>query len=211
VVRLAAGLAALALAACATGVVDATPTRLPSASSSHAGPSPSASASRSPITDAPGAEDPDPPAASWLGIVTRQVDGDTLWAEVVDGDAAGVEDGIERKLRFLRIDAPELAHFGQPGECLGDEAAAFVAGLTPVGSSVVVAYDEERTDRYDRDLVHIWTSDGTWVNGAVLRAGLAVVVTFPPNRGYDDAVRAAEDDARAARRGLWDPAACAAA
>lgn len=41
------------------------------------------------------------------------------------------------------------------------------------GSEVRVVWDAEPTDRYGRDLVHLWTTDGTWVNGILLAEGHA--------------------------------------
>lgn len=157
--------------------------------------------------EAAGAEVAPPPGA-FHGVVTHVGDGDSLRARVTAAGGTHVRPDQELELRLLRIDAPELARDGRPADCLADEAAAALARLVPVGTEVRGAYDREHRDRYDRDLVHLWTQDGRWINGEMLSAGLARVVTVAPNDGYDADVRTRETAARSARRGVWDPAVC---
>lgn len=149
-----------------------------------------------------------PPPGAFRGVVTHVGDGDSLRARVTAAGDTHVRRDQELELRLLRIDAPELARDGRPAECLADEAAAALARLVPAGTEIRGAYDREHRDRYDRDLVHLWTPDGRWVNGEMLAAGLARGVTVPPNDGYEADVRTREAAARSARRGLWDPAVC---
>lgn len=147
------------------------------------------------------------PDGAFTATVTRITDGDTLWVQVTDaGDTGAPRE--ELKLRLLRIDTPELGRGGESAECLAERAATELERLAPEGSTVRGAYDVERRDRYGRELVHLWTADGVWVNGELLARGYAQVVTYPPNTAYDDEVRALESAAREADRGLWDPTAC---
>ncbi len=148
------------------------------------------------------------PDGAWEAVVNRIVDGDTLVLDVVDPGVGGAPDVDRVRGRLLRIDTPELARDGRPAECLAEAATDHLADLVPLGTMVLAAHDVEELDQYDRDLVHLWTLDGTWVNGAMLADGFANVVTFPPNVAHDDEVRALEAAARAAGRGLWDPDAC---
>lgn len=138
------------------------------------------------------------PADASSGVVERVVDGDTLIAEV---------DGERERIRLLRIDAPEVARDGDPGECLGDAATAALTELLPPGARIDLATDVEVRDRYGRLLAHVWV-DGTWVNGTMLATGFADVLTIPPNVAHDDEVRAAAADARRGAVGLWDPSRC---
>lgn len=132
------------------------------------------------------------------GTVERVVDGDTVIVGVA---------GERERVRLLRIDTPEAARGGDPAECLADAATAALTELLPAGAEVELATDVEVRDRYGRLLAHLWVDD-TWVNGAMLEAGYADVITFPPNVAHDDEVRAAVQRARDAEAGLWDPAAC---
>jgi micrococcal nuclease len=148
------------------------------------------------------------PDGAFRAVVTSVTDGDSLRARVTDPGSTAAGAGEELELRLLRIDAPERARDGRPADCLADEATAALTVLAGPGAEVAGVHDTERRDRYDRDLVHLWTPDGRWVNGALLTAGLAQVVTFPPNTAFDTEVRDAEAEARREGRGLWDPAAC---
>lgn len=138
------------------------------------------------------------PDDAMAGTVERVVDGDTVIVEVA---------GERERVRLLRIDTPEAARDGGPAECLADAATAALAELLPAGAPVELATDVEVRDRYGRLLAHLW-ANGTWVNGAMLEAGYADVITFPPNVAHDDEVRAAVQRARDAEAGLWDPGAC---
>jgi micrococcal nuclease len=117
--------------------------------------------------------------------ITRIVDGDT-----VDCDA--------QRIRLLLIDTPER---NQPP--FGAQAAAALEQLMPVGSTVRLEYDVRRTDRYGRTLAYLYTEGGVFVNEALVRAGYAVPVVYPPNVRHVERIRAAAEQAKAARAGLW--------
>ncbi len=141
------------------------------------------------------------PADSGRAIVLSVSDGDTVHLDIRTGAPGRADDDV--RARLLRIDAPELARDGRPAECGAGEARDRLADLLPTGSEVRVAWDVEVTDQYGRDLVHLWTSDGTWVNGTLLAEGRAREVLFRPNDGYDDQVLALEATARRAGLGMW--------
>lgn len=90
-------------------------------------------------------------------------------------------------------------------QCLGLEASEHLASLIPVGTTVTLEYDEERTDGYDRTLAGVFTSDGTLINAEMARAGLARPVVFGGNDRFYPPVLAARDEAVAQRRGLFSP------
>jgi len=144
-----------------------------------------------------------PESGTWVGRVMRIADGDTFTVEVVDAGIVGPPVGQSVRVRFLRIDTPELAHDGQPEQCWADEATALLTALTPVGSLVTLAYDVDHLDRYERELAHVWNEAGQWINGELLAAGAAEVATFRPNIAHDERVRSLESAAREQRRGRW--------
>lgn len=117
--------------------------------------------------------------------ITRIVDGDT-----VDCDA--------QRIRLLLIDSPERRQTP-----LGAQATAALAQLLPVGSTVRLEFDVRRTDRYGRILAYPYADDGVFVNEALVRAGFAVPVVYPPNVRHVARIRAAAEQAKAARAGLW--------
>lgn len=117
--------------------------------------------------------------------VSRIVDGDTL-------DCEGVG-----RVRLIGMDTPE-----RDQEPFGARSAAVLARWAPVGSDVLLERDVEAADRYGRALAYVWL-DGVMLNWALVRAGYAVVYTFPPNVQYVERFQAAQDAARSEALGLW--------
>lgn len=119
--------------------------------------------------------------------VVAVIDGDTLEANLV---------GLGReKVRLLGIDAPESDEefYGEAKR----ELARFVTG-----STVTLETDIEERDRYGRLLAYVWAG-GLLVNAELLRLGVATLYLIPPNVKYMDLLKAAQDEARAAARGMW--------
>jgi micrococcal nuclease len=73
---------------------------------------------------------------------------------------------------------------------------------------VTVAWQVERRDRYGRALVDLWLPDGRFVGAVLVARGYAQPMTIPPNVAHADRLVALARRARAARRGLWNPARC---
>ncbi|TQL41942.1 nuclease-like protein [Homoserinimonas aerilata] len=122
-------------------------------------------------------------------------DGDTLFAANANGERL--------KVRLIGLDTPEV---GEHAECFGDEATARLRALLPEGSVVSVAHDAEPQDRYGRELLYLWASDGTFVNLSLVADGYGEALKVGANDQYWPQLQAAEADARAASAGLW--AAC---
>jgi endonuclease YncB( thermonuclease family) len=124
---------------------------------------------------------------------------------VVDGDTLVLESGAE--VRLVGIQAPKLplGRRGFPTWPLADEARAALAALT-LNRRLALGYGGRRIDRHGRQLAHLHDGSGTWIQGEMLRRGLARVYTFADNRARAAEMYAAERAARAARRGIWaDP------
>lgn len=119
---------------------------------------------------------------------------------VIDGDTAVIEGGV--RVRFLGIDAPEMEKDGRPAEFLAHESKAYVAGLIQ-GKIVRLEYDRLRYDHYGRLLAYLFLPEGTFVNGEIVRQGLARVYFHDPNFRYREVLQAAQQEAMAAGRGLW--------
>lgn len=132
----------------------------------------------------------DAPTAS-TGTVLSITDGDTLRLDL---------DGEELAVRLIGIDTPEVY---PEVECFGPEAEALLADLAPVGTLLRVEYDLDPRDPYDRELLYLYTADGTFVNLELVARGAAEAVLFEPNDRYWDELRAAERAAQNARLGLW--------
>jgi len=125
--------------------------------------------------------------------------------EVIDGDTVILADG--REVRLVGIQAPKLP-LGRPGVArwpLADEAKAALAALVQ-GRRVEPRYGGLERDRHGRHLAHLYRDDSLWIQGALLRRGLARVYSFVDNRALIADMLAIEREARAAGRGIWsDP------
>ncbi|MCD9623571.1 thermonuclease family protein [Rhabdothermincola salaria] len=137
----------------------------------------------------------------------RQVDParGTFVVGVVDGDTIRVSiDGRTDDVRLLGIDTPETVHPTRPVECFGPEASARTHDLLAPGTAVVLERDTEERDHYGRLLAYVVRADdGLFVNLALVREGLAEVLTIAPNVAHTDAFLSAAAEARREGRGLW--------
>lgn len=122
--------------------------------------------------------------------------------EAVDGDTVILGDG--RQVRLVGIQAPKLA-LGRKNFKdwpLAGESKRAVEALS-VGKRVALRPGGTPMDRHGRVLAHLYRDDGIWVQGEMLRTGMARVYTFPDNRALAAEMIALEAEARAARRGIW--------
>jgi micrococcal nuclease len=142
------------------------------------------------------------PADTQPAVVEKVVDGDTIWVRV-EQSGGRLPAGASHKIRLLEIDTPETVHPLLSVQCGGLRATAFAEQLMPLGSTVHLLADEEDVDQYGRFLRYVWTSDGEFFNLEAVRAGHARAVLYEPNDAYIDVMRAAEAEARSAKRGIW--------
>ncbi len=121
---------------------------------------------------------------------------------VDDGDTIEVRvDGGRERVRYIGIDAPEIAHDGVGG-ARGGAAAAHLNRALVGGRRVRLELDRERRDRYGRLLAYVWEGP-RMVNLEIVRRGYARVLTIPPNVRYERWFARAQAEAQAAQRGLW--------
>ena len=130
-----------------------------------------------------------------LLLVAHPALAETLSGRVVaiaDGDTLTVltEAREQVRVRLSEIDTPERRQpYGQRSRERLSELA--------VGKQVRVAVRDK--DRYGRTVGRVW-ADGVDVNAVMVRDGAAWVYR---RYSQDEGLRRAEDEARAARRGLW--------
>ena len=130
-------------------------------------------------------------------------------AKVIDGDTVALHEPVEgaREVRLVGLQAPKLplgrANF--PAWPLAEDSKRALEGLA-LGRRVVLSYGGERMDRNRRRLAHLHLEDGTWIQGEMLKRGMARVYTFADNRTLAAEMLALEGEARRARRGIWDDA-----
>lgn len=123
-------------------------------------------------------------------------------ASVIDGNALKLTDGTTVRLTGLLAPArPPFLADTAPWP-LADMARRKLAELTR-GRQVYLWYGGRRKDRYGHTLAHVVRDDGLWIQGAMLKAGLARVETFADNRALADKMLVLESQARRAGLGLW--------
>ena len=122
----------------------------------------------------------------------------------IDSDTLLLADG--RELRLVAILGVK-AGTGDPDGARGALAEAGRAMLERLaaGRRLELALTARSSDRYGRVLAHAATEDGPWLQGEMLRAGLARGATSAETRAGAAEMLALEDEARRARRGLWAP------
>lgn len=127
-----------------------------------------------------------------------------LVVRVVDGDTVELEDG--RRVRYIGVDTPEIAHsLGEDDDCFGPEAMDYNA-LLVAGRQVALEYDEEPEDHYGRTLAWVWLLVGDserLVSEELVRKGYGTVLIIPPNGRYAERLEAAQAAAQADGAGLW--------
>lgn len=120
-----------------------------------------------------------------------------LVAAVIDGDTIEVQmGGQDWRVRYILINAPEA------GEPFGPAATAANRALV-AGETVMLVKDVSETDRFGRLLRYVYLADGRFVNAELVRQGFAQLATFPPDVTQEAAIRAAQQEAMAAGRGIW--------
>ena len=123
---------------------------------------------------------------------------------VVDGDTVVIQlDAREESIRLIGVDTPETVQPTLGVEPFGPEASAFTKSLLPPGTQVRLELDVQERDRYGRLLAYVYLTDGRTVNAELLRAGLAQLLTVPPNVKYVELFTRLHREAREDGRGMW--------
>lgn len=119
--------------------------------------------------------------------------------DVIDGDTVTlkIEDSVYRA-RLIGIDAPEMGQIPW-----GAKAKRHLQKFIRPGDKLRIETDIEKTDKYNRLLVYVFTEDGIFINEQMLKDGYAVLLTIPPNVRYVDKFVKAQKLAKSMKRGIW--------
>jgi endonuclease YncB( thermonuclease family) len=130
------------------------------------------------------------------------VDGSGKVVEIVDGDTLILEGG--REVRLVGIQAPKLPLGRRNFKTwpLADAAKSALVTLA-LYKTVTLSYGGRRVDRYNRLLAHLHDEKGIWIQGEILRRGMARVYSFSDNRALVAEMLVIERQARDERRGIW--------
>ncbi len=136
-----------------------------------------------------------PFALALLLVLVNSASAEVLKGKVVgitDGDTISVLcDGFVEKIRLTGIDCPEK------GQAFGQRAKQFAAELA-FGKMVTIQYT--KVDRYGRILGDVVLPSGKILNQELIRAGYA---WHYKQYSKDRTLDLLEEQARTARRGLW--------
>lgn len=133
--------------------------------------------------------------------VNRFVDGDTIAVRGASG---------KWTIRFIGCDTPETVKPKTPVQPFGPEASEHTKKrILEYGGKVTLAADGDRLDRYGRRLAMVYLGEGNpndlvLLNEELIYLGLA---KYEPRYKYSrekkNRFRAAEEDAKRNRRGIW--------
>lgn len=121
----------------------------------------------------------------------------------IDGDTAQFSLGNEEiKVRFLAIDAPEVAKGNTPAEEYGEEAKVYACDALTAAQEIKLEYEDAKEDKYGRTLAWVWV-DGVLLQESLVRQGLAEVKYLYDDYKYTNVVQIGERDAKNEGRGIW--------
>lgn len=136
--------------------------------------------------------------------------------KIYDGDTIKVAGaGIILMIRLIGIDAPESGKRNSGGKQAGKPAYSWSAGGQPFGQKAKEALSRMvegenihiksyGTDRYNRLLAEVFTSDNTLVNLQMVKLGMAEVYKGSIEKGFDSAsYNKAEAEAKRGYLGIW--------
>ncbi len=130
--------------------------------------------------------------------VVNQKRGSVKW--VNDGDTIVLSDA--RHVRYIGINAPEIAHDNHKAQAFGYAAKKYNQSLVR-SKNVRLEFDKEKHDRYGRLLAYIFLLDGTFINKKMIEKGYAYVLYLKPNVKYDRVLLKAQRYAMSAKQGMW--------
>jgi len=129
-----------------------------------------------------------------LGVVIAVFDGDTIKVRF--------KSGLQRKVRLIGIDAPEIDDEREDVQFLAYMAKRF-AFFHLYKKEVKLSYDWQLEDEYERLLAYVWTEKGLF-NDFILHKGFAsAFLKFPFRKDYQERFKESEEFARENRRGFW--------
>lgn len=133
-------------------------------------------------------------------IATNIVNEGVKVVRVIDGDTIEIEGG--ERIRYIGIDTPETVDPRKPVQCFGVEASNKNKELVE-GKMARLEKDITERDKYGRLLRYVWVGD-VFVNLELVKQGFAYSYSYPPDVKYQDLFVKAQQEAREAKRGLWN-------
>lgn len=106
-------------------------------------------------------------------------------------------------VRLIGMDAPEINHPDKSrNKKEGIEARKFLSSVINVNSILYLEYDEERYDKYNRLLAHVFHGEEL-LSERLIREGYARRMHIYPNSKYQDILKKAEQEAKKEEKNFW--------
>jgi len=131
---------------------------------------------------------------------TSMISNDVKVIRVIDGDTIEIEGG--ERVRYIGIDTPETVDPKKSIQCFGVEAYNKNKELI-LGKTARLEKDITERDKYGRLPRYVWLDD-VFVNLELVKQGFAYSYSYPPDIKYQDLFVKAQQEAREAKRGLWN-------
>lgn len=127
----------------------------------------------------------------------------TKVAQVVSGQTLEViglaeQPNLISQVRLLGIDAPDLQQ--RPWGNAAKQRLETLVGEQPV----ILEFDVESKDRFERTLAYVW-KDGVLLNEQLVKEGYALFMARSPNRKHNQRLERAQQWARLMGQGIWNP------
>ncbi|CAN2042870.1 micrococcal nuclease [Candidatus Magnetomoraceae bacterium gMMP-15] len=119
---------------------------------------------------------------------------------ISDGDTIILRNG--KKIRYIGINTPEIAHRNKKGEPYGQAAKKFNKKLVN-GKKVFIIFDSNKFDQYGRILGYIFLKDGTFINARMIEEGYAYCLYYFPNIKHSNIFLKLQRKAMSQKKGIW--------
>jgi micrococcal nuclease len=136
-------------------------------------------------------------------------EGVAVWiSRAIDGETLRTDDGREVRLLGLSTPKPPGSKPNEPAradralEALQKAARDSLAAVSE-NRYGRLHFERPRQDRYGRQLAHVVTEDGTWLQAHLVAAGLARVEIAADTATHAPILLRLEAEARDGKRGLW--------
>jgi len=127
-------------------------------------------------------------------------------AKLHDGDSFRLSD--QRKVRLLGLNTPEM--YKRPQGIREPFALEAKKALEKLSQTLYLAPATSKAkvakDRYGRLLAHAYNAQGYNISAALIQQGLGFAINIPPHLALSNCLNLAEQEARQAKRGIWQHA-----
>ena len=142
-----------------------------------------------------------------IGINRVYADTDIVkFSNCVDGDTIKVTlNKKEYTVRMLAVDTPESVHPTKGVEYYGKEASEYTCNMVTNAKKIEIEYDDDsdKTDKYDRLLVWVFT-DGSLLQKDLVENGYAKVAYLYGDYKYTNELETIQEKASAKSIGIWN-------